>query len=495
MRTVLPLPARDSAAPGDAAYAGDDAYAPEEVPPVPETLPLHKLLDPSFRIQSKAFMLTYNSDTFAPPTWAAFRARVRHLAKHFKARAWAANLEESLQAAPGPTPRFHVHAYLMWTDGAGFCSRNTDDLLFQGVRPRVDACTVTSPKKFKGAACRGLWYVSIMKKGTLHADTNYHPWQRYVPRGSWLEDLWAAQKLSDHQFLALSPSYGPGHAGRRRDALDVLRDAREEAVAKHVASEQAALLASGQRKRMREFPEVTAFVDLFSGGPRFRRPLLAIIGPTNAGKSLLAADVLVKVGQVLALPEFVEVTVEASEHLDVGDFDVQQHAGILLDGVADALFLKRHREVLQGRPKVCKGGKSGTMMYAYSFSLCRRAVVATFDLSAANLDLFRTDHWLSDPRNVVQLRLEGPAWEGGLAPPPAASSAREMMATWSVNILAEHLAAAGLAGAASWLQRAGVSGEDFLAWAAPSELESDLKLLPFTAKKVLRWRDGFLGAP
>ena len=36
------------------------------------------------------------------------------------------------------------------------------------------------------------------------------------------------------------------------------------------------------------------------------------------------------------------------------------------------------------------------MMYAYPFTLARRAVVATMDLSARNLHLLRTDHWLSE---------------------------------------------------------------------------------------------------
>ena len=36
--------------------------------------------------------------------------------------------------------------------------------------------------------------------------------------------------------------------------------------------------------------------------------------------------------------------------------------------------------------------KLGTMIYAYRFTLCRRAVVATFDLSTANLRMLRTNH-------------------------------------------------------------------------------------------------------
>ena len=33
-------------------------------------------------------------------------------------------------------------------------------------------------------------------------------------------------------------------------------------------------------------------------------------------------------------------------------------------------------------------------------------IVATFDLSAANLDLFETDHWLKSEQNVIHLRLQ-----------------------------------------------------------------------------------------
>ena len=47
------------------------------------------------------------------------------------------------------------------------------------------------------------------------------------------------------------------------------------------------------------------------------------------------------------------------------------------------------------------GGKSATMMYAFPFTLCRRAVVATMDNAANNLDYFNTHHWLSNRQNVM----------------------------------------------------------------------------------------------
>ena len=213
------------------------------------------------------------------------------------------------------------------------------------------------------------------------------------------------------------------------------------------------------------------------------------------------------VAQVLSLPAehtesidavqpFLEVTVEDSSQLDLGDFDVDTHAGVLLDGVGDALFLKRNREVLQGRPKICKGGKSGAMMYAYPYTLCRRAVVATFDLSAANLQLLHTDHWLSDPRNVLQLHLEGPVWvcEAAVTATAVQQCPQEQMSSWGVDQLAAFLERHDLRGPADALRASGVAGADLLALNTDVELQKDLKLTPFAARKVLAVRDRFLAS-
>ena len=89
----------------------------------------------------------------------------------------------------------------------------------------------------------------------------------------------------------------------------------------------------------------------------------------------------------------------------LADFDVRHHGGALLDGVGDALILKKNREALQGRAKQTKGAQSATMIYSYKYTLTRRAVVATFDLSAKNLAALKDDHWLQNPLNVLQMHL------------------------------------------------------------------------------------------
>ena len=107
---------------------------------------------------------------------------------------------------------------------------------------------------------------------------------------------------------------------------------------------------------------------------------------------------------------FVEVTVEQDGELDFKDFREDKPAGVLLDGVGDVATLQRHREVLQGRAKLCWGGRSATMVYAYPFCLAERAVIATLDLAAANQELLETDHWLRDSDNVKVFRLTERAW-------------------------------------------------------------------------------------
>ena len=185
---------------------------------------------------------------------------------------------------------------------------------------------------------------------------------------------------------------------------------KESAVAAH--AQEDARSASTKLKAVKVYSEVEAFIGMFKPGViMFRRPILAIVGGTNLGKSMLAADVLKRVAAILDLPQhgdapsYLEVTVENNEHLDFSDFDVRHHAGVLLDGVGDALILKKNREALQGRAKQAKGAQSATMMYSYKYTLARRAVVATFDLSATRLEALTDDHWLQNPLNVMQLHL------------------------------------------------------------------------------------------
>ena len=113
------------------------------------------------------------------------------------------------------------------------------------------------------------------------------------------------------------------------------------------------------------------------------------------------------------------------------------------------------------------------------------------DLSARNLHLFKTDHWLKDPRNVIQLHLEAPAWQCAVAGPQAPVLPAEQMASWTVAETARFLEERDLAGPAETTRRSGVSGEDMRRLTV-QELIHDVGLTPFAARKIAAARDAFL---
>ena len=465
----------------------------------PAAIDRHRVLLPSFRLKSKAFMLTYNSSTIDATSFDPFRSFIVSLKSQFGARAWAACLEKSLHAEQAD--RYHMHAYLMWTDGAGIDVRSLDPFYFDGVRPRVDLCTTkmstTSPHT---AACHGLWYVTVMKDGTLRADTNYPAGQWYKAKARWLENLFDDGKIALQSYIRMSAKLFPvGHASRKRDAEEAFRDARDQQVDDHVSAVLASLRESGAYKPLRSFSVVDQFVANFTGLPQWRRPLLLIVGGTNLGKSMLGGAILERVAKELGLAEerFLEITVEDDGHLDMADFNLQLHSGVLLDGVADVLQLKTARETLQGRPKVLKGARSATMKHAYRFTLARRAIVVTMDLSAENLHSLDTDHWLSDPRNVLVLRLTSPCWltaldhDGEVEAAAEPVSKMDEMRSWSSKGVRCFFQKADLSGAAETLFHQGVNGEDLVAF-DHDVLVKELRLTPFTAKKIIDSRDHFL---
>ena len=266
-----------------------------------------------------------------------------------------------------------------------------------------------------GAVRFGHFYVYVDKIGSVMSWADFLPFQDYGVEGWWLDNLLKQGKLQRDVYLKWAARVAVGFQRRLGDVRAAERYERER------AAEEAASLAAAELSAsvlpLKPFPEVDRFLEHFSRAGRFfRRPMLAIIGGTNLGKSVLAADVLRRVGLLVDAPGFLEITVEQNPNLDLADFDLREHSGVLLDGVGDALILKLNRESLQGRAKLCKGGQSATNMYAYKYTLARRAIVATFDLSAKNLDQFDQDHWLSCSLNVIVLKLTEKAYVEAVQP-------------------------------------------------------------------------------
>ena len=71
------------------------------------------------------------------------------------------------------------------------------------------------------------------------------------------------------------------------------------------------------------------------------------MGGTDLGKSMLAGDVLRTFGRILNVPGFLEIIVEDDASLDLSDFRLDRHAGILLDGSGT------HREIMLRKLLFC----------------------------------------------------------------------------------------------------------------------------------------------
>ena len=130
------------------------------------------------------------------------------------------------------------------------------------------------------------------------------------------------------------------------------------------------------------------------------------------------------------------------------------------------------------------------MVFSYPFTLCRRAVVVTMDLAARNLELFTTDHWLSNPQNCRVLRLTAPVW-GNQAGPAQDVTPAEQMASWTCQELRDYLTAHDMAGLATHLHKQSVNGSDFLSL-TQVQLVEELHCSPFAARKLVAARTTFL---
>ena len=112
------------------------------------------------------------------------------------------------------------------------------------------------------------------------------------------------------------------------------------------------------------------------------------------------------------------------------------------------------------------------------------------DLSAANLHLFKTDHWLKDPDNVVQLHVADPAWQTASGPALPLPTPRETVRSWTVAETVRFLQERDLEGPAHLCHASGVAGVDLMSISAEA-LVHDVRLTPFAAPKVIAAREIF----
>jgi len=130
------------------------------------------------------------------------------------------------------------------------------------------------------------------------------------------------------------------------------------------------------------------------------------------------------------------------------------------------------------------------MVYAYPYTLCRRAVIATLDLAAENLHMFRTHHWLKDPSNVIVLELSSKAWQTNDDSAPA-TDRMTTIKQWTVADIVRFIKEADVEGPAKLCHDSCVCGEDLLQ-ITEEALCTEVRLSRFAARKVIAARERFL---
>ena len=110
------------------------------------------------------------------------------------------------------------------------------------------------------------------------------------------------------------------------------------------------------------------------------------------------------------------------------------------------------------------------------------------DLSARNLHLLHTDHWLSDARNVTQVWLQQPAF---VAPATAQKSPADQMKSWSVAGVASFFESKDADALGKVLSANSVQGVDLMQM-TQQDLVHDLRVSLFAARKICALRDAFL---
>ena len=320
----------------------------------------------AFRLHSKAFMLTFNCLAFvaSPELWQAFQAWVEDRKAAHDVTFWSATMEESLHSANDG--RVHLHAYFSWhgANSKGIDHKTTDAWVFRGVRPRVDKNTEgRGPWHWLKATQHGHFYVSVMKRGTLHSGTNYPPWEgEWAPDRSWVLTLYAQHKLTHAQYLDLSIKLRDGHDKRKKCVEAIISDERALACAK--AKKEARALIARKARPFRPLPdEIQTWRGQYSEAEE-RYKMLVLHGPSCTGKSRLARSLF---GDDVTLV----VDVQHAEHPDLRSYDWAIHKALLLDEVASPKFLVDNKKLLQAHVDGAILGQSPTQLYTYEIWLWR----------------------------------------------------------------------------------------------------------------------------
>ena len=382
-----------------------------------EQLPMHGCPRVSackpFRLQARAFMLTFNSLLFAasPQEFVAFQAWVEDRKERFKATHWSATLETSQHAREAG--RAHMHCYFSWHGTHRIDHRTLDAWCYKGVRPRVDVNRENrGPSYWLKAVQHGHFYVLVHKIGTLFSAGNYQPWQGiWVPEAQWVVSLWRQEKLDHAQYFKLSTRLKDGHDRRKANFDCVL--ASENALAQESEKAQARELVRSMQKPFKNFPEKVLEWMRSHEAVSDRYDLLVLYGRSRTGKTRWARNMC---SQMFSEDATLVIDCQHAEHPNLRAYKRSKHKAIIMDEISGPDFVVGNKKLLQAHMDGAELGQSPTQHFAYDVLVWRTPIIVTTNhwdyTSLCNADV----DWLE--ANCVTVHVDEPVWLSDATPLP-----------------------------------------------------------------------------
>jgi len=251
---------------------------------------------PSFRMNGKAFLFTWNGDFEAigpAALLAAIVGLMGRLIEFFGMKRWSATAERSTRSSD--KGRLHGHGFAEWDERIDW--ETTDAVRILGSRPNVattwEPKKVTPKKKARGPAFRssadaGHFYVFMEKVGSCGSQTNYSPFVDYTIVPARLDGWWSQGKLDDTMYEYYAAMCGVGFRNRKFDI-----DMRRASLANKAMEEESARISeslAAMRGKPREYAVVEAWKAQYTQKkPRY--DFLVIRGASKVGKTTFCRSI------------------------------------------------------------------------------------------------------------------------------------------------------------------------------------------------------------
>ena len=298
----------------------------------------------SFRLRGGSCLFTYNSPLFrataAGSLWEAFLEFLTAL--HCAAK-WTATMEQSLHSQV--EDRVHLHVCMEFTKPVDWTT--LEPVRFRNSRPDARP-TIARGENQKDVVNHGHFYVYAQKEGTLHVATSgWVPWRDYAVKGWWIDELWAAHKLSHATYLEYAAKVRIGFVGRLRQ-LRAVEDEERGAALKERQLRAAARLVPLTKDFLPEIVERLRPWRKQYSADAMRFNFLVLRGVSRSGKSSLAKAL----GELLGLGLPFIQTAQSASAADLKNFSNDRHGYIVFDNVNHHDFVLSQRALFQANTDI-----------------------------------------------------------------------------------------------------------------------------------------------